>query len=253
MSKSEIETYLDEIDPYEFETLVADIWEESGWETSVTSGSQDRGIDVMAEKEDPIYQRVLIQAKAYGQSNKIGSEEVRKYATLYQQESDADRVVIVTTGWFTSQAKQLADDLNVNLIDRSEILEMINSSEVDINHMDINNQSKLDKPPTSHEPLNRIHREINNDSKANRYATLYTLLWQIKRGIFIGIIVFAIVLIAYIIIVLLRLAVISESLGKLLLKFVGISILVIFPSLLLYDIKYNWPDEMHPHNSDHRR
>jgi len=117
----------DKIDPYDFEKLVADIWEVEGWETTVTSSSQDGGIDVIAEQNDPIALKILIQAKAYSLDNKIGSDEIRKYATLYEQESQVDTVVIVTTGKFTTQATTLADDLDVRLIDRDQLLQLMQS------------------------------------------------------------------------------------------------------------------------------
>lgn len=117
----------DEIGPYDFEKLVADIWEAEGWETTVTSSSQDRGIDVIAKQSNPISLKILIQVKAYALDNKIGSEEVRKYATLYEQESQVDTVVIVSTGEFTSQATTLAEDLDVRLIDRDQLLQLIQS------------------------------------------------------------------------------------------------------------------------------
>jgi len=72
MSKSKRETYLDEIDPYEFEALVADVWEEYSWETTVTSCSQDRGIDGVAQRENPTKQKILIQAKAHDTENESG-------------------------------------------------------------------------------------------------------------------------------------------------------------------------------------
>lgn len=143
----DIESYLDEIGPDEFERLVADIWEEHGWETTVTSGSQDRGIDVIARQKSPIEQALLIQAKAYREENKIGSEDVRKYATLYQQESKADSIAIVTTGSFTSQSRKLADDLDVRLVDRQSLISFLENVELDdLSEADTDDpQSKAEK------------------------------------------------------------------------------------------------------------
>jgi hypothetical protein len=127
-SSSQIEAYLDEMGPYEFEQLVAEVWEELGYRTEVTSGSQDRGVDVIAEQDNPVKQKMLIQAKAYSDANRIGSDEVRRYATLYQQEDDADRVVLVTTSGFTTQAKKLAQDLDVAAIDGEDLIGIIHDA-----------------------------------------------------------------------------------------------------------------------------
>lgn len=130
MGEAELESYLDDVGPYEFEEFVGTVWESLGYTTEVTSGSRDRGIDIVAERGKPMPERLLIQAKAYGEDNSIGSEEVRKYATLYQQDTDADRVVVVTTSDFTSPAKALADDLDVDAIDRRDLLGLVAQSEI---------------------------------------------------------------------------------------------------------------------------
>jgi ribosomal protein S27AE len=113
------------MDEYEFEELVADIWEQRGWETSVTTGSSDRGIDVIAEKSSPFTQKQLIQAKRYSVGNKIGSPSIQQYSSLRHQEGDVDAVVVVTTSSFSSQAKRTAEDLNVKLIDGTTLAGMI--------------------------------------------------------------------------------------------------------------------------------
>ncbi len=121
---SQNELAVDAVSPREFELVVAGIWDDLGWTTEVTSHSRDRGIDVVATKREPFEQKLLIQAKAHDKDNKIGSEAVRRYATLYEQVPDADNVVIVTTSYFTEQAKTLAEDLSVKLIDRDQLMEL---------------------------------------------------------------------------------------------------------------------------------
>lgn len=116
------------MDPYDFEELVAEVWEAKGYDTHVRQGSQDRAIDVEAVQGG---QRILIQAKRYSSDNKVGSEDVRKYATLYQQEPDANRVIVVTTSTFTSEAKRVAAEQNVSIIDGPSFVEMMEEEEVE--------------------------------------------------------------------------------------------------------------------------
>jgi len=113
---------LQEMDPYDFEEKVAEVWEAKGYDTHVRQGSQDRAIDVEAVQGA---QRVLIQAKRYGSNNKVGAEDVRKYATLWQQEPDASRVILVTTSSFTSEAKRIAAEQNVQIIDGPSFVDML--------------------------------------------------------------------------------------------------------------------------------
>lgn len=115
---------LQRLDSYEFEKLVAALWENKGYSTKVHDQSHDKGIDVTATRGKP-GEKVLIQAKRFTEENKVGSDEVRRYATLYQQEDDADGVVLATTSTFTRQARSLADDLDVETVDKHGILEQL--------------------------------------------------------------------------------------------------------------------------------
>jgi len=120
---------LESIDPYDFEQLVADVWEAKGYDTTVRSKSGDEGIDVEAEKTG--YKEV-IQAKRYNISNKLGSEDIRFYATLYQQEPEANSVVIVTSSEFTDEGRVLADKLKVDTFNGDELISEIQEYNVEL-------------------------------------------------------------------------------------------------------------------------
>jgi DNA-directed RNA polymerase subunit M/transcription elongation factor TFIIS len=140
LSLSEIKTRLQQMGPYQFEKLVAEVWETQGFQTNVRKGSGDRGIDVEAQKSTPFDQRVLIQAKRYTGDNKLGSKDVREYATLYQQVDNVDTVAIVTTGDVTREAEILASDLNVKIVDGYDIAEMVAESSEDIDNFNPNSE-----------------------------------------------------------------------------------------------------------------
>lgn len=121
------------MDPLDFERLIAKIWEVQGYATNVRSSSRDKGIDVEAVKEDAFSRNIqLIQAKRYGSSNKVGSEEIRKYSTLYQQVPKADQIVVVTSSKFTAPAKELARDLDVKIINGEELSNLIKQANISI-------------------------------------------------------------------------------------------------------------------------
>lgn len=123
-ASSESLATLRELDPYEFEHYVADVWESRGWETEVRQQSGDRGIDVMARKTEPFEQTQVIQAKRYGDDTKVGGPEIQQYASLREQVPDADTVVVVTTGSFTDQAQELAKQLNVKTVNGQQLIQM---------------------------------------------------------------------------------------------------------------------------------
>lgn len=125
-SNSIIKQKLQKLDNYDFEKLVADLWEKQGWSTEVEQESGDAGIDVRATKTNPFDQKVLIQAKRYDDSTVVGGPDVQQYASLKLQEPNVDTVIIITTSRFTKEAKNRAEELNVKLINGNELSQLIN-------------------------------------------------------------------------------------------------------------------------------
>jgi hypothetical protein len=111
------------MNPNAFEHFVAELWTFYGWNTSVTQRSQDQGIDVEAWRPSD-GRRQYIQAKRYASGNTVGSDELQQYAALRQQ-GDVDGVVVVTTSRFTGPAQDLAEDLDVQLVDGRGLVEML--------------------------------------------------------------------------------------------------------------------------------
>jgi len=67
----------------------------------------------------------LIQAKRYGPNTTVGSPDVQQYASLRHQFENVDKVLIVTTNGYSRQAREIAADLNVKLIDGDGLVELI--------------------------------------------------------------------------------------------------------------------------------
>ena len=126
---AQLKAVLQEMDPYEFEYFVADLWERMGWETTVSAESADKGVDVTARKSTPYEQLVLIQAKRYGPNTTVGSPDIQQYASLKHQQSGVDKVLMVTTNAYTQQARELANQLNVKLIDGDDLVELIDQQD----------------------------------------------------------------------------------------------------------------------------
>ena len=147
------------IDPYDFEQLVADVWEAKGYDTTVRSKSGDKGIDVEAEKTG--YKEV-IQVKRYNVNNKLGSEDVRFYATLYQQEPEANSVVIVTSGEFTKEGRELAEDLKVETLNGSELVNEIQEHNVELSSVVDQEKSNNNGPFDSNSSSHSISQSLNH-------------------------------------------------------------------------------------------
>jgi hypothetical protein len=125
VNADDLERVLQSMDDYEFEHFVADLWERMGWETEVSTRSADRGIDVVATRRSPYEEKALIQAKRYGPNSTVGSPEIQQYASLKHQRRGVDKVLVVTTNGFSSQAEELAHQLNVKLIDVEDLVGLI--------------------------------------------------------------------------------------------------------------------------------
>lgn len=146
-----------ELDNREFEQFIAALWRKRGWHTELTPTSGDRGIDVIATREAPFPQKHLIQVKRYAPDNLVGGPELSRYASLQELESKADVVIVVTTSDFTEQARQLADELNVKMVNLESLVSLIVDEghgqfvrdyfERDIDFSDINNFEQNDKNP----------------------------------------------------------------------------------------------------------
>ena len=122
---AQLKAILQQMDPYEFEHFVADLWARMGWETTVSTASADKGVDITARKSSPYDQLLLIQAKRYGPNTTVGSPDVQQYASLRHQFENVDKVLIVTTNGYSRQAREIAEDLNVKLIDGDGLVELI--------------------------------------------------------------------------------------------------------------------------------
>lgn len=129
LEKQEILRRLHHLDEYDFEHFVAKFWERRGWNTKVTTGSNDRGIDVIATRKTPYNEKEVIQAKRYRPENRVGSPELQQYASLSQQEQDADKVIVICTSGFTDSALSIAEDTNVKCIDGATLAGMVSDQD----------------------------------------------------------------------------------------------------------------------------
>jgi HJR/Mrr/RecB family endonuclease len=104
-----------EMDPIEYEQLVADSLADFGWQTRLTKASGDQGIDVIAEMRG---RRVVIQCKRY--SSSIGNSAVQE-AFAGKSFENADYAAVVTNAEFTRSARRLADATHVILLHHDEL------------------------------------------------------------------------------------------------------------------------------------
>lgn len=105
------------INPYEYERIIANNLCSLGWDAYPTSGSGDQGADVIAEKHGL---KFVIQCKLYNQP--VGNKAVQEVSSA-RDYYEAFGAVVITNNDYTKSARQLAESQNVWLIHDSSIEE----------------------------------------------------------------------------------------------------------------------------------
>ncbi|MBV6402411.1 MAG: hypothetical protein CNIPEHKO_02723 [Anaerolineales bacterium] len=109
-----------DLNPFEFESLVNNLFSKMGFEAKLTRSSRDGGIDVVAFDPRPILGgKVVIQAKRY--KNVVGVEAVRDlYGSMMNE--GAGKGILVTTSHYGTDAYNFAKDKPIELIDGGGLL-----------------------------------------------------------------------------------------------------------------------------------
>jgi restriction endonuclease Mrr len=106
----------------QFEAYLADLWEQQGYVTEQTQGSHDYGVDVFAHPQDR-EQLEVIQAKRNKPGNTVGGPTVQRTIGAREQHN-ATKAVVATTSSFTSNAKTVAQQAEVELIDGTDLAKL---------------------------------------------------------------------------------------------------------------------------------
>jgi hypothetical protein len=119
---------LDNTTGREFEIFLVNLFEKLGYSTTVTNRSKDYGCDLMLQRGD---YRIAVQAKrSESELNFTSVQRVLGSLKKY----NAQMSIVVTNNKFISSAKQLAKIKDVVLIDRKKLLDLIELSNLPVNH-----------------------------------------------------------------------------------------------------------------------
>ena len=112
----------------EFETFIVKLFEKLGYSTTVTNRSKDHGCDMMLQQGE---YRIAVQAKR--SESELNFTSVQR-ALDSLKKYHAQLAIVVTNNKFISSAKKLAKIKNVALIDRKKLLDLIELSNLPVNH-----------------------------------------------------------------------------------------------------------------------
>ena len=117
-----------ELNPFEFENLVSNLFGQIGFQTKQTRTTKDSGVDAVAFDPRPILGgKVVIQAKRY--KNVVGVAAVRDlYGTMINK--GASKGILVTTSHYGPDAYDFAKDKPIELIDGGGLLYLLDQQGV---------------------------------------------------------------------------------------------------------------------------
>lgn len=108
-------SFSDAMSPYEYEGFCSSIMISKGWDSNVTKGSGDQGVDIIAVKYGV---SVAIQCKMYNQP--VGNSAVQEVFSG-KEYYDSSLCAVVTNNTYTPSARRLAAKLNVILIHHDDL------------------------------------------------------------------------------------------------------------------------------------
>jgi len=112
----------------EFEIFMVDLFEKLGYSATVTNRSKDHGCGMMLQQGE---YRIAVQAKR--SESELNFTSVQR-ALDSLKKYHAQLAIVVTNNKFIFSAKQLAKIKNVALIDRKKLLDLIELSNLPVNH-----------------------------------------------------------------------------------------------------------------------
>lgn len=89
-----------QLQPRQFEELIAGAYEEEGWHVVLTPRSGDRGRDVIAERDDFGSIRIIDQVKLYTPGRVVDADDVRSIFGVLALDLKASKALITTSSSF---------------------------------------------------------------------------------------------------------------------------------------------------------
>jgi len=113
-----------QMNPYEFERLVRDLFAKMGYDTWRTESSRDDGIDAVATKSDPhMPVECIVQAKRYRAA--VAPKEVQALMGAMAEKPTATHGYLVTTSWLSPRSRQRARRLRIHTIERNQLAALV--------------------------------------------------------------------------------------------------------------------------------
>lgn len=157
---------------YEFEDFIANLLRQKGFKVTQTDYSNDGGVDLIAEYNQPLFSgKYIVQCKKYT-DNLVGQPELRDLYGVVMSES-ANKGILITTSDFTTQAKNFAKGKNLELINGKILNRMIEGENITVNEPELKFYEMPDFDKKNYEFLKkRLKAGKKNPQNYNNLTTL---------------------------------------------------------------------------------
>jgi restriction system protein len=123
LSEVESRPNIMDLSPFEFETLVSNLFGKMGLESKLSRSSRDGGVNAVAFDKRPVLGgKVVIQAKRYRHT--VGVSAVRDLFGTMMNEA-ANKGILVTTSGYGPDAYEFAKDKPIELVDGGGLLYLL--------------------------------------------------------------------------------------------------------------------------------
>lgn len=123
-SEELISDIIAQIDPFDFEELVAALLRAMGYNATTTESGSDRGVDIVAHPDALGFESPLVKVQVKQRTSTTGGPDMREFSgTLGPNEKG----LYVSTGGFTRGAREAARNSSerITLLDRDDFIELL--------------------------------------------------------------------------------------------------------------------------------
>lgn len=141
---------IDIMEGYEFEKFLKIMYLYLGFQVEETARTGDYGADLILTKNN---HTTVVQVKRYNAN--VGAKAIQEIYSA-KEHYKADDMQVITNAHFTKQAQIMAKELNVLLIDREELISLLNKTIEIIKEATGNKFSGASENHITHESLSRF-------------------------------------------------------------------------------------------------
>lgn len=119
------------MDPYDFQDLVAAVLRSMGYQTQTSPPGPDEGIDIVAHPDALGFKKPMIKVQVKRREKSMGRKEISSFIGAIGED---DKGLYVSTGGYTRHAQKAADKthLRLTLLDRDDFINLLIQNYEDI-------------------------------------------------------------------------------------------------------------------------